>query len=274
MDWSKAKTILIFVLIVANIILGTIIYRNDKIANEPDESIKFVEEYLAEKDIHVNTEIPRANGVLNSLYVRFEVMLPRDINSRFFDDDGFVDVSRGRIEYGDESINIINDRRLLYERYSDNYDVVEVEEAKTIAVNFLRDRAFRTDDMILTSHKETEDGIELIYSKIHDGVMVEKSFTNVLVNGDGVVRLDRLWIEVTKDSNIPIDIGSASKALFSLIDDDNYSGKSIDKIEICYYFDPEEQDYVEDITKTIRGRAIPAWRIVFDDGESAIIDNY
>lgn len=274
MDWSKAKTILILVLIVANIILGTIIYRSDKIANEPDESIEFVEKYLDGKDIDVNTSIPLENGVLNSLNVRFEVMLPREMNSRFFKDDGYVDLSRSRIEYGDESINIINDRRLLYERYSENNEKIELEEARAVAMEFLIERAFKTDDMILTSQNETEEGIELIYSKVYDGVMVEKSFTNILVNGDGVVRFDRLWIEVTKDSNNPIDIGSASKALFSLLDDDKYTGKTIDQIEVCYYFDPEEQGYVEDITKTIRGTAIPAWRIVFDDGESAIIDKY
>ena len=49
--------------------------------------------------------------------------------------------------------------------------------------------------------------------------------------------------------------------------------KTITRIEECYYFDPEEQGYVEDITKATKGKAIVAWRIQFSDGESIEIES-
>lgn len=86
--------------------------------------------------------------------------------------------------------------------------------------------------------------------------------------------MDRLWLNVTDISQSEVHLMPATKALLTLLDDNDYYNKTVKNIDECYYFDPEEQGYVEDITKAERGRAIPAWRIQFTDGENIEIDNY
>lgn len=86
--------------------------------------------------------------------------------------------------------------------------------------------------------------------------------------------MDRLWLNVIEEGSLKIHIWPASKALLSLISNGDYKDKEIVNVNMCYYFDPEAQGYVEDITKAKQGRAIPAWRIVFSDGESTIVEGY
>ncbi|NLY20672.1 MAG: hypothetical protein GXZ08_05275 [Tissierellia bacterium] len=275
MDWSKAKTILIGILIVVNIVLATIIYREEDTVKSENDSIEHAKSYLESVDIGINADIPNKVETLSAINVQFEVIDINEMNKNFFDGNGIKDLRRN-IEYKDETINIINDRRLLYEKEFDSGKPVTIssEEAVQKASEFLAEKRFVVDDMLLSSIKKEEYGYELVYSKVYENIKVERSFTNITVNDDGVVKLDRLWINVLDDTNSPIDIGSASKALFSLIDKKKYYGNTIEEIEVCYYFDPEEQGYVEDITKTERGRAIPAWRISFEDGSRVVIDNY
>ncbi len=52
-------------------------------------------------------------------------------------------------------------------------------------------------------------------------------------------------------------------------------GKTITDISICYYFDPQKHNYLEDLGEARQGgRAVPAWRIQFSDGYKIFIDEY
>ena len=282
MDWSKAKSILIIALIITNSILFGFNIYNQNTAKDLLNSKKFVKEtteLLNERGIKLDCRIPTYKDKLPTLRVEFETYNASNMNELFFEGRGSVESpnnSLTKISNGDKLITIINDRRIRYENSDEKkvYDIKELSEAKDIAENFLMKYKFDTNDMELTHSEESNGLFYLNYSKIHDGIIIERSYTNIIVGSSGIISMDRLWLNVTDISSASVTLSSASKALLSLLDENEYYNKTIKNIEMCYYFDPEAQGYVEDITKAEQGRAIPAWRIQFTDGENIEIDNF
>lgn len=282
MDWSKAKSILIIALIITNSILFGFNLYNKYMTKDLLNTKKFIEEtqeLLEKRGIKIDCTIPRYQDKLPSLRVEFENYNPISTNEIFFKSKGTVESPNStltQINYKNNLITIINNRRIRYESSGDDevYNLKNFDDAKKIAEEFLIKNKFDTDDMELTHTEKLDGNYYLNYSKVYEGIIVERSYTNLIVNNTGIVLMDRLWLNVTDTSSSNIKLISASKALLSLLDENEYYNRTIKSIEICYYFDPEAQGYVEDITKAEQGRAIPAWRIQFDDGENIEIDNF
>ncbi|MDO5725152.1 MAG: two-component system regulatory protein YycI [Tissierellia bacterium] len=277
MDWSKSKNLLLIMLAAVNLmLLGTIYFENKKYEDKTKTHV-FVEKtqsILNNYGIDLSCEIPTDQDGLNVVEVSFESIEPQKLNHDFFDSKATV-VNAGKLityEYKDETLSVINSKRLLYEKEIEKTGSLDADEAIKMAEEFFESKNISTDDMSLKVIEINNDETILKYHKLYKGRTVETSYTNVYVTNDGVSRLDRLWVNVLSESATKTYINSASKALLSLIGEEN-RGKIITDIELCYYFDPEEQGYVEDITKTLKGRALPAWRIQFSDGEFLIIDN-
>ncbi len=282
MDFKRSKKILIIALIITNIILFINIIlkwqetRDDTISTS---FIKKTEEILLTKGIKVDTKIPRIKGSLPSLSVEFENYNEGDLNSSFFNNKAIITKpSTDRIELSrkDEYINLVNNRRILYEnaKEENKYKIEGFKNVEEISKNFLINHGFDIRDIALSNYKEEGGKYYINYSKIYDDIVVESSYTNFIIDKRGVLSMDRLWLKVTEKSNIEISLQSATKALLSLMDKDGVEGKTITKITECFYFNPEDQGYVEDITRATQGRAIPAWKIEFQDGDNIVIDSY
>lgn len=282
MDWSKAKSILIIALLITNSILFGFNLYNHNTTKDTTSSKSFAKEttnLLLEKGIKINSYIPKSRSKLPTLRVEFETYDAEDLNDKFFDNKANIEnpsTDFSRINYKKELITIMNNRRMRYENSSNKkiYKIKKFSEAQTIANNFLLDNQFDTRDMEISHMSKSGKNYILNYSKTYDGIIIERSYTNFVINESGVVSMDRLWLNVTDKSEAEIYLMPASKALLTLLDDNEFYNREITSIDECYYFDPEEQGYVEDITKAEQGRAIPAWRIQFKDGENLEIDNY
>ena len=282
MDWSKAKSTLIIALLITNVILFGFNLYNYNLTYDSSSSRHFAneaKEILSKQNIKIDTNIPRYRNKLHTLRIEFDNFDINDLNERFFNSKGHIEnpsTDFSRIDYNKKLITVINNRRMRYENSesSEKYNITKLSEAQKIANEFLLQNQFDTRDMQLTHMRKEDDLYILNFSKIYDGVIIERSYTNFVINNSGVVSMDRLWLNVTDKSDAEIYLIPAAKALLSLLDDEEYYGRTVTNIDECYYFDPEEQGYVEDITKAQQGRAIPAWRIQFSDGENIAIDNY
>ncbi|RVU55650.1 two-component system regulatory protein YycI [Anaerosphaera multitolerans] len=283
MDWSKAKRILIVALLITNVILfGNLsfnyYYKRDKTTT--NEFIDKTVELLGEKDIKIDAYIPKNKSNLPSLRVEFETYSASNINERFFDSLGTItepSVDYNKISYGDELISIINSRTIRYENSSTrgDYNIENSTQAENLIKDFLIDHKFDFTNMQRTFVSEEDGRYYINYSKTYDDIVIERSHCRFVVDKSiGIISMDRLWLNVIDKSQSEIHLSSAPKALLTLLDDSENYGKTIVNIDECFYFDPEAQGYVEDITKATQGRAIPAWRIQFDDGESIEVDNY
>ena len=281
MDWSKAKTILIVAFILTNIALGAVLLSNN---NQTESTIAhgFVEDVtrlLKNKDISVETEISREIPSLKTLGVEYEVIDISKINNNFFQGKGVVELKEeGLVEIlnGDEYISITNKKILLYEdrNKSEKYIDLTEDRAKDIAIDFLENKKYDISDMKLSNVKEEEGIYHIEFSKIYNDRYLETAYLNMVVDTRGVKTLERMWLNVQGEGEVSIYINTAPKAVLSLLSMEEAYGKTIKDISLCYYFDPEKHEYIKDPQNAKKGKTIPAWRVLFDDGEKIIIDNY
>lgn len=282
MDWKKIKKILIIALLVANAVLFFYTKYNDfRLKNESTrrDFVREVTELLAEKNIELDTKIPRQTKKLPSVLVSFETSSEEDINDRYFKGAGKVErpsTDLAEISLGDEYVNLVNGRRAFYEnrKKENNFKIDSLEEAQNIAQKFLLDKKYDTRDIYLSYYKIDGDKYILNYTKVFDSIPVESSYTNFIIDARGVMSMDRLWLDVLDKSDQKIYLYPAPRALLSLLNKTEYYNKTIEKISPCFYFNPEDQGYIEDITRAVNGRAIPAWKVKFTDGEYTVLSNY
>ena len=277
MDWSKAKTILIVAFLITNILLGAVLLSSErKVETATKEGfIEDVTKLLNKKNIFIDTEISRENPSLNTLTVEYEILDAYEVNKDYFNGEGKIeakDQSVTGIIYNDEFVLIENKKLLTYENKSqeEKYKDLNEEQAKTIALEFLQDKKYDTSDMLLYYTKKQDDGYHLEFSKIYKDRYLERANTIVEVDSRGVRKLDRIWLNTLDEGETPIYISTAPKAILSLLSMEEVYGKTIKDISLCYYFDPVGSDY----KNAKRGNALPAWRVLFEDGYKIIIDNY
>lgn len=281
MDWSKAKTILIISLIIVNIILGMAIFNSNQDV-ETTVSEEFVEDsikLLSNKEISVATEIPREIPSLQSLILEYETFRTSELNDKFFNDKGKVSIKgEGLVEIlsTDEKLTILNDKLIIYEsnKTDETHRINTNDDAVKMASDFLIDLEYDTIDMKLSYIKKSEGRYFLEFSKIHNDRYVESAFTNIQLDNTGIKKLERLWLNVIEEGDTPIFISSAPKSILGLLSMNEVYGKTIRDISLCYYFNPEKHEYILNPLETKQGKAIPAWRIQFEDGYKVFIDDY
>lgn len=281
MNRKKTRIILLSILIITNIILLAFYIGTEKKLNNNDtrEFARETVNILKDHNITVSTTIPIKKKPLNSLRVEFESINPETLNNMFFKGEGKIETpSRNKVEIQrkNEFITVINDKRILYENTGVKKEDKKItkEVAADYCLKFLKDKGYDTKDMAAGTVEEDQGKIYVNFYKKYKDRVLEKSFTNFTLDEKGIKTMDRLWLNVIEEGSLKIHIWPASKALLSLISNEDYEDKEIVGINMCYYFDPEAQGYVEDITKAKQGRAIPAWRIVFSDGDSTIVEGY
>jgi hypothetical protein len=284
LDWEKAKTILLIALIIVNLLIGGIflIERIEEKSHEFEEAE--VINKLKEKEIELDVEIPTGSNELNGLVVEYEIYDANDINERFFDGEGYINYINEdiyEVSHENEVVTVINGKLLIYEGeigIEENLDYGIMDSpnssggANEIAMEFIKNRGFSTEDMELTFLSLTAEDSYLSYSNIFDGNYLETSFTTFEIRNGKVFKMERTWLDVNKIEDVVLKTIPAKKALLELLMREEVYGKTITDISICYYFDPEKQDYFSRYKEIVEGRTIPAWRIQFSDGYKIILD--
>lgn len=279
MDWSKAKTILIVALIITNLFLAYFLFWNQPETDSllSPQFLEEVEELLGRNGIVLDTEIPVDQGELYNLTVEYETFTPTALNERFFGSQGLVDRGQGaitEIEFGLESVSVINNKLLIYEN-EDEFEETgpfTLEDAAETARKFLEDRGYNTEDMGLSFWRETQTGYYLDFTKIFQDSYIEHSYTVFRIEGGKVRRMERTWLNTKEIEQTDYKIVPAPKAILELLSMEDTRDKTIVDISVCYYFDPEKQEYLGDYQQATEGRAVPAWRIQFEDGYDVILD--
>lgn len=281
MDWSKAKTILIVAFIITNLLLIYVLVGENHIY-EPTLKDEFIDEVitlLAEKDIRLGTDIPKEIPRLNSMIVEYERVNIEQLNQNYFDNEGIIEqntVGLSKVVKGEESFLLINERSIIYENKEDDeiYKDLDEDKALQLAEDFIDKGKFNMADMKLSFIKEDEGIFYIEYSKVYKDVFVEKAFTNFQIDKRGVKRFERSWLKEKDLADVEIYISTAPKSILTLLGMQQAYGKTITDISLCYYFEPEKHDYLDQPTDAKQGKAVPAWRIQFDDGYKIFIDEY
>ncbi len=281
MDWSKAKTILIVAFIITNILLGFVVFSMEK-QEQPTIKQSFIEDVtkiLEKKNIFIDSEIPKEMPKLNALTVEYEILDCDKVNRDFFNGLGSIDRSENdlvEIIKDDEKITISNKRTLKYENNNARlrYEDLDKDMAEAIAMEFLMDKGIEILDMKLSYVKEDEDRYILDFSKIYNDRYLEIAYTTIQVDNTGVKGLERLWLNTLNEGETPMYISTAPKSILELLSMEEVYGKTIVDISLSYYFEPKKNEYIKDPKDARKGKSIPAWRVLFQDGYKVVIDNY
>ena len=211
------------------------------------------------------------------MIVGYERIDIKELNKKFFNNEGIINNNKeglGEIIKDDESIVIVNGKLITYENKENKKEYSHMDEDKAIQISesFLNDKQFNISDMKLTYIKKEKGVFYLEYSKLYEDVIVERAFTNLQIDGRGVRRFERLWLNTKDLGETQIYINTAPKSILALISKEEVYGKTITDISLCYYFDPQKHDYLEEPGEAKQGKVVPAWRVQFSDGYKVFID--
>lgn len=277
MNWEKAKTVLIVALLITDLFLAGVLYV-DRMQVAPDENSaafhRETKELLKDAGITLEAEIPKDGSTLPILDVAYETDTAEDLNHRFFH-------GKGRIVEGDDrrlvlrtargQLKVLDNRRLIYEADSTSNAFLNEKDAEKKALDFLEDRGFSTDDIALYYSDVAGNRRKLMFTKTYKNNYVESAYTEIDLVGDKVVRMDRLWIDVLDETAEREPLPMATQSLLRLLSHGSLKGRTIKKIDPCYYFNPEEQGTVENLSHGTRGYATVAWRMELDGGEELVL---
>ena len=277
MNWEKAKTVLIVALLITDLFLAGVLYA-DRMRVAPAENAaafhRETKELLKDAGIALEAEIPKDGSSLPILDVAYETDTTDNLNQRFFQGKGRVaedDDQRLVLRTARGQLKVLDERRLIYEADAASNAFLNEKEAEKKALDFLAERGFSTDDIALYYSEVAGNRRKLMFTKTYKNNYVESAYTEIDLVGDKVVRMDRLWIDVIDETAEREPLPMATQSLLRLLTHESLRGRTIKKIDPCYYFDPEEQGTVENLSHGTRGYATVAWRMELDGGEELVL---
>lgn len=284
MDWNKAKNILIIAFIVTNLILLYVIIEDKNNSQTyltvDQQFVEDVKDRLYLKDIKVDSDIPKEIPSMPLLYIEYEIYEnPEEIAKNFLGE--YTIEEKDGITYyvnGNERVTVLNGKELVYENTSNNkmfknFRNIQKEELEEIVVEFLIEHQLDEQDYQLTSYKQLNGEYHLRYTKLYNDMLVEISYMKFIIDERGIKSFQRQWIKSIEPIESNITMRAAPDALLRLLLKEEHYGKTIKDIKLCYYFDPQKQS-VGSWKNVVKGKAGPAWMVVFDDDSREFLEEY
>lgn len=224
MDWARAKSIILFLLIAFNIFLLINVYG-----------------YVRDQGIAVET-IQNAEKILESRGIRLECSIPR------------YNKDTPKLILGNERAdNVISN---IDEKPSDKIDLKRKNAVETYVHDYLVKKKLVDSSYILDEKRVNSDGsIYLSYLEKYKGFLVFDNYTRVTVTDNGITAIvmqkrQITGLSATKTSNI----ATAYQVLLG-----NYDGSiaaTITSIDIGY-----KETGIEDLNGMESSEQFPAWRV-------------
>lgn len=261
MNWSRAKTILIFLFLATAIFQLTVLFSSDKKANKvsPDV-ISATVEILAKNNISINEKIiPNRNYSLplisadNAIidYTEFaESVLGEDIipkeNNEFSSSLGSIRFYSNRFNYTPSDT-----------------DTIKADNILKSCTEFLTNLGFDLSEYNEQQTK-TDDQVKIEFTNAADGYPVFNSQIQVSVKNNKIVNAQGTWFNIT-DKDTPIRLKSITAVLIDLLKEEIQKPATITDIQLGYTI-PESNVFQKSVI------LIPAWQITFEDGNKITID--
>ena len=275
MDWPKIKTILIFVLIITNILLGYS-YNKEKIRFqvEQENNLQDVIKLYASKGVEIEAKKLEFDSEIRSVNVSFDaydvshvdLLLGNEYQfdgNIYVEGDQFVFLTDSSILYGKEAHRdrVILDHEASL-RLAKNVTIDEKELYVKKAQQFIEEHGFKT----LKGNSEVLELGKYRLVKMtqnFEGVEFQESKTMIWFFEEDVVGFKREnIINISDTAGTKYDIISIDKILYGLLPKLN-EGDVIESINIIYKLNDESLL----VTDLVIGEALPYYRIVTKSGE-------
>lgn len=244
MDWSKAKTIIMIALLLTIAFLlfiygGERLKQNTENKDLQQEILKLLES----KEIYVEGTLPGKHARMPVLNVKYAELHSEKV-------DHCIGVQPG----------------LSGEKYKEDAAVKEYTAA------FLAQCGMVTDTLVPDALSRKNDRVILRYrNEIHGGYRLEPSSIACTLQDGKVISVEQYWFDALEFGETKRETVSAAEALLEFMGTRSSEEPiRISHVEMVYWVDTEAVGSEALLYDT----AFPAWKIVYNDGETYYVEAY
>lgn len=261
MDWSRAKTILIYLFIILNIfLLVTNVYTSSSIRFASDYT-RQAKEYLKSRDIRINANIPNISGEIGTIvYSQCEIDLSK-LDKSVFENNKTSSKSNYEINALNETMNISDNDEvyITYKLDSAEHLFNDPDIFSQRALKYAEGLGYKKKDLHLLYQEKSEDLLRLTFvAKYKEALLFEQVISFELEpHGNLSVRFPA---RVVKRTNAPAEVLSIYQVLVMAA---LPQGTTIERVDFGYKQLDEGEFY-----------DTPVWRIVLDNGQTMFYNAY
>lgn len=274
MNWNKAKSILLVCFLIIDVVLLTMYMKKTKDDGSLSISKNDAIEILKAQDIDIDEKELKTGGEYKGYILKYYDFDLEKINMNFFNGEGEIDdrYDLKILTKDDKSVSLSQGTLFSYVDASEEvkYPDIDMDKAIELANEFLKEKEILIRGMVFDGVYMDEGSYQVHYAVKHDDIYLENSFINFTIDKRGVRRVDAMCLEYINTDEEAFALADVKDKILSIIDKPEVKGKTIDRVELCYYLDQVTLDQAEEL-KITRLRAKPHWRITFSDGYKMIL---
>lgn len=274
MNWNKAKSILLVCFLIIDAVLLTMYMKKNKDGGSLSISKDDAIEILKAQEININEKELKKGGEYKGYILKYYDFDLDKINENFFNGEAELDdrYDLKLLTMGDKSVSLSQGTLFSYMDASEEekYPDMSMDKAIELANDFMRDKELMIRGMVFDGAYLDEDSYQVHFAVKHDDIYLENSFINFTIDKRGVRRVDAMCLEYINTEDELFTLADVKDKILSIIDKPEVKGKTIDKVDMCYYLDQVTLDQASEL-KITRLRAVPHWRITFSDGYKMIL---
>ena len=212
MDWKRIKTILVFALIAINLILGYVLYEENKIENN---TLAISREHIVDLIVQKNIVIPD-----NIFDVKFEISnLKVKLSNYDLDNMSAVfsqyltdDITNPKTEIVGKKLTYTTKYEVL------KPTVLEDDEIIEMAYKLITDLGFSKEDIfLLPTIGRTGKKTILYFGQIVNGSVIVDSEMMISFNNENLIEFRRLWYDIVSISETDKTFYSPEYALYRFL---------------------------------------------------------
>ncbi|MCI8284525.1 MAG: hypothetical protein HFE90_04550 [Firmicutes bacterium] len=235
MNWSKAKNIIIIVLIFTNIfIISMTFLRYKNVKNDDTDIYQYTNDILEENNIYLECELPDPIGKMHALTVSY-----------------------GKYD-SNMTANIMKNMPKLSNEQQTETGYAEAADKYIEKCNYMN------DNVKISSVEISENRAVVTYKNYYKEIPLEECYMKVIFENGGITDFDRKWMKPESEGATRIDIMPPVSALLNFMTEikEEYNEENkinINDMYITYWIDSYNVN--DDI---LYDTALPAWCIRYN----------
>ncbi|WKV07539.1 two-component system regulatory protein YycI [Thermoanaerobacterium sp. CMT5567-10] len=257
MDWSKAKTILILIFAVLNMILylGNLNIAETSNSIPSPSEIKKMNDILKENNIVVKGEIPKDYKPMPMLLVKLKNYNKAYIESNFlngsryisYDNGSFYNIENGTIE--------VKNGFFYYKIRDEKFTKMDKDDAFNYIKSFVKSKNLEEKYSVVNEYADGNK-YTVEYTEVYNGINVDVSYMKGVISNDTFL-FESTWLIPIREEKERKEIIPPINALLKLLDvDEGHHNIVVKEIKPVYFFSWRNAD---------TGEAIPTWRITTEN---------
>ena|GEM_PF-1743388 len=257
MDWSKAKTILILIFAVLNVILylGNLNIAETSNSIPSSSEIKKMNDILKENNIVVKAEIPKNYKPMPMLLVKLKNYTKAYIEGNFLNGSRYISYDNGSF-YNIENGTIEVKNGFFYYKISDEkFTKMDKDEAFNYIKSFVKSKNLEEKYSVINEYADGNK-YTVEYTEVYNGINVDVSYMKGVISNDAF-SFESTWLIPIREEKEKREIIPPINALLKLLDvDEGHHNIIVKEIKPVYFFSWRNAD---------TGEAIPTWRITTEN---------